>query len=122
MILTLEEVLKVTRGSLIQGGSRVLRSGEFLRIRERLPKGPFIALKGLASMVISMLWRPSKKSRRVLIEEDKVGDLRWNGDRSKAVIAVKDTLSALGDIARDWRRKQAYSGRCLTGSNGKTTT
>jgi UDP-N-acetylmuramoyl-tripeptide--D-alanyl-D-alanine ligase len=57
-----------------------------------------------------------------LIEEDKAGDIRWNGYRSRAVIAVKDTLYALGDIARNWRRKYGTPMVALTGSNGKTTT
>jgi UDP-N-acetylmuramoyl-tripeptide--D-alanyl-D-alanine ligase len=57
-----------------------------------------------------------------LIEEEKIGDIRWNGYRSRAVIAVKDTLSALGDMARDWRRKYGTPVVALTGSNGKTTT
>jgi UDP-N-acetylmuramoyl-tripeptide--D-alanyl-D-alanine ligase len=57
-----------------------------------------------------------------VIEEDKVGDIRWNGYRAKAVIAVKDTLFALGNIALDWRRKYRTPLVALTGSNGKTTT
>jgi UDP-N-acetylmuramoyl-tripeptide--D-alanyl-D-alanine ligase len=63
-----------------------------------------------------------KKAGGVLIEEDKVGDIRWNGYRSKAVIAVKDTLFALGNIAQNWRRKYPTPVVALTGSNGKTTT
>ena len=58
----------------------------------------------------------------MLIEEEKVGDIRWNGYRSRAVIAVEDTLSALGDIARSWRSKYDTPLVALTGSNGKTTT
>jgi UDP-N-acetylmuramoyl-tripeptide--D-alanyl-D-alanine ligase len=38
------------------------------------------------------------------------------------VIAVKDTLFALGNIALDWRRKYRTPLVALTGSNGKTTT
>jgi UDP-N-acetylmuramoyl-tripeptide--D-alanyl-D-alanine ligase len=38
------------------------------------------------------------------------------------VIAVKDTLFALGDIAQGWRRKHPIPVVALTGSNGKTTT
>ena len=56
------------------------------------------------------------------MREDKVGDIRWNGYRSRAVIAVKDTLAALGDLARERRRKYKTPLVALTGSNGKTTT
>jgi len=58
----------------------------------------------------------------VIIEEDKVRDIRWNGYRPSAVIAVKDALHALGDIARERRRKFGTPVVALTGSNGKTTT
>jgi len=57
-----------------------------------------------------------------VIEEDKVRDIRWNGYRPSTVIAVKDTLRALGDIARERRRKYETPVVALTGSNGKTTT
>jgi UDP-N-acetylmuramoyl-tripeptide--D-alanyl-D-alanine ligase len=123
MILTLEEVLKVTRGNLIQGGGNTFFRGVSTDSRTVAEGDLFIALKGPHfdghHYAMEAL---GKKAGGVLIEEDKVGDIRWNGDRSKAVIAVKDTLSALGDIARDWRRKQDIPVVALTGSNGKTTT
>ncbi len=123
MILTLEEVLKVTGGNLIQGGGNTFFRGVSTDSRTVAEGDLFIALKGPRfdghHYALEAL---GKKAGGVLIEEDKVGDIRWNGNRSKAVIAVKDTLSALGDIARDWRRKQGIPVVALTGSNGKTTT
>jgi UDP-N-acetylmuramoyl-tripeptide--D-alanyl-D-alanine ligase len=123
MILTLEEVLKVTGGNLIQGGGNTFFQGVSTDSRTVAEGDLFIALKGPRfdghHYALEAL---GKKAGGVLIEEDKVGDIRWNGDRSKAVIAVKDTLSALGDIARDWRRKHGIPVVALTGSNGKTTT
>ncbi len=58
----------------------------------------------------------------MVIEEDKVRrySLEWLSPR--AVIAVKDALHALGDIARERRRKYGTPVVALTGSNGKTTT
>jgi UDP-N-acetylmuramoyl-tripeptide--D-alanyl-D-alanine ligase len=38
------------------------------------------------------------------------------------VIAVQDTLRALGDIARDWRQRFPIPVVAITGSSGKTTT
>jgi UDP-N-acetylmuramoyl-tripeptide--D-alanyl-D-alanine ligase len=123
MILTLEEVLKITRGNLVQGGGDTFFQGVSTDSRTVAEGDLFIALKGprfdghhYASEALR------KKARGVLVEEDKAGDVRWNGDRSKAVVAVKDTLSALGDIAQDWRRKHSIPVVALTGSNGKTTT
>jgi UDP-N-acetylmuramoyl-tripeptide--D-alanyl-D-alanine ligase len=123
MILTLEEVLKVTGGNLIQGGGNTFFQGVSTDSRTVAEGDLFIALKGPRfdghHYVLEAL---GKKAGGVLIEEDKGGDIRWNGVRSKAVIAVKDTLSALGDIARDWRRRHVIPVVALTGSNGKTTT
>ena len=44
------------------------------------------------------------------------------GLREASVIRVRDTLQALGDMARFWRRKTATKVLAITGSNGKTTT
>jgi len=122
VILTIEEVLRATGGKLLQGSenvfqgistdSRAIAGGElFIALRGSRFDGHHYALEAL-----------EKKAGGVLIEEDKVGDIRWNGYRSRAVIAVKDTLAALGGIARSWRRKYNTPVVALTGSNGKTTT
>ena len=123
MILTIDEVLKVTGGKLLQGkgdcsfqgistDSRTVAEGElFVALKGPHFDGHHFALEALR-----------KKAGGVLIEEGKVGDIRWNGYRSRAVIAVGDTLSALGDIAQSWRRKYDIPLVALTGSNGKTTT
>jgi UDP-N-acetylmuramoyl-tripeptide--D-alanyl-D-alanine ligase len=63
-----------------------------------------------------------KRAAGVLIEETRVGDFRWNGYRSQTVIAVKDSLQALGDLARARRRRYGTPLVAITGSNGKTTT
>ena len=105
MILTLEQILKVTGGNLVRGGGKIFFQGISTDSRTVAEGDLFIALKGphfdghhYASEALR------KKAGGVLIEEAKVGDIRTNGDRSNPVIAVKDTLTALGDIARDWRR------------------
>lgn len=123
MILTIEEVLKATGGKLLQGGRSAFFKGISTDSRTVMEGELFIALKGarfdghhFAKEVLE------KKAWGVVIEEDKAGEIRWNGYRSRAVIAVKDTLSALGDLAHDWRRKYRTPVVALTGSNGKTTT
>lgn len=123
MILTIEEVLKATGGKLLQGKGNAFFQGISTDSRTVAEGELFIALKGSQfdghHYALEAL---QKKAGGVLIEEDKVGDIRWNGYRSRAVITVKDTLSALGDMARDWRRKYGTPVVALTGSNGKTTT
>lgn len=123
MIFSIEEVLKATGGKLLQGGQSAFFQGISTDSRTVVEGELFIALKGPRfdghHYTLEAL---EKKAGGVVIEEDKVGDIRLNGYRSKAVIAVKDTLRALGDLARDRRRKYQTPVVALTGSNGKTTT
>ena len=123
MIFRIEEVLRATGGRLLQGeaqasfqgistDSRTVRTGElFIALRGPHFDGHRFAREAL-----------EKKAGGVLIEEDRAGEIRWNGYRPRAVIAVKDTLRALGDIAHDRRRSFRTPVIALTGSNGKTTT
>jgi len=123
VILQIQEVLKATGGKLLQGEKLATFPGISTDSRTVAEGELFIALKGSRfnghHYAIEAL---EKKAGGVIIEEDKVGDLRWNGYRPRAVIVVKDTLMALGDMARDWRRKYRTPVVALTGSNGKTTT
>src|SRR4030042_1492766 len=92
--------------------SRMISEGElFIALKGLHFDGHHFALKAL-----------EKKAGGVVIEEDKAGDIRWNGYRPKTVIVVKDTLRALGDLARERRRNCSTPVVALTGSNGKTTT
>jgi len=123
VILTVEEVLRATGGKLLQGKGDSSFQGISTDSRTVAEGELFIALKGLRfdghHYALEAL---RKKAGGVLIEREKVGDIRWNGYRSRAVIAVDDTLTALGDMARNWRRKYNIPLVALTGSNGKTTT
>ena len=122
MILTVEEVLRATGGKLLQGSEKVFQ-GISTDSRTVAEGELFVALKGTRfdghHYALEAL---KKKAGGVLIEEGTIGDIRWNGYRSRAVIAVKDTLAALGEIARSWRLKYRTPVVALTGSNGKTTT
>ncbi len=123
MTFSIDEVLKATGGTLLQGkgnasfqgistDSRTITAGElFIALRGPHFDGHHFAQEAL-----------KKKAGGVVIEEDKVGDIRWNGYKSKVVIVVKDTLRALGDLARERRKKYQTPLVGLTGSNGKTTT
>ena len=123
MIFFCEEVLKAMGGKLLQGEKHASFQGVTTDSR-RIGEGElFIALRGPRfdghHYVLEAL---EKRAGGVVIEEDKVGDIRWNGYRTKAVIVVKDTLHALGDLALGRRRKYGTPVVALTGSNGKTTT
>jgi len=123
VIIQIEEVLKATGGKLLQGEEKALIQGISTDSRTVAEGELFVALKGPHfdghHFALKAL---EKKAGGVLIEEDRTGDIRWNGYRPRAVIVVKDTLRALGDLARDRRRKYRTPVVALTGSNGKTTT
>lgn len=123
MTFHIGEILRATGGKLLQGEHDVLFRTLSTDSRTVTEGALFIALKGVRfdghHYAIDAL---EKKAGGVLISEDQAGDIRWNGYRPKPVIAVKDTLRALGDIARDRRRKFGTPVIALTGSNGKTTT
>lgn len=123
MTFILEEILKATGGRLLQGEEKTSFRGISTDSRTVAEGELFIALKGEHfdghHFAIEAL---KKKAGGVIIEENKIRDIRWNGYRPSAVIAVKDALHALGDIARERRRKFGTPVVALTGSNGKTTT
>jgi UDP-N-acetylmuramoyl-tripeptide--D-alanyl-D-alanine ligase len=123
MTFVLEEILKATGGRLLQGEEKISFRGISTDSRTVAEGELFIALKGERfdghHFAIEAL---KKRAGGVIIEEDRARDIRWNGYRPSAVIAVKDALHALGDIARERRRKFGTPVVALTGSNGKTTT
>lgn len=123
MSFTVEEVLKATGGRLVQGrGEGVLFRGISTDSRTLLEEELFIALKGTRFNGHDFALEALKKARGVIVEEERAREISWNGDSSKVVIAVEDTLRALGDLARQRRRKYRTPVVAITGSNGKTTT
>ncbi len=123
MTFTVEEILEATDGHLLQGERGTLFRGVSTDSRTVRQGELFIALKGDRfdghHYAVEAL---GKEAGGILIEEKRVRDLRWNGDRSKAVITVRNTLRALGDLARSRRRRYGPTVVGITGSNGKTTT
>lgn len=123
MILSVEEVIQATGGRILQGeknalferistDSRTIRAGDlFIALKGDRFDGHAFALEAL-----------KKEAGGIVVEEERASGFRWNGFRPKAVIAVKDTLRALGDLARERRRKHRIPVLAVTGSNGKTTT
>lgn len=123
MTFSAEEILKATGGKLLQGSPHALFPALSTDSRNVAEGALFVALKGARfdghHFAIDAL---EKRAGGVMVSEERAGDVRWNGYRPKPVIIVKDTLRALGEIARDRRRKFGTPVIALTGSNGKTTT
>ena len=89
MTFVLEEILKATGGRLLQGEGKTSFPGISTDSRTVAEGELFIALKGERfdghHFAIEAL---KKRAGGVIIEEDKGRDIRWNGYRPSAVIAV----------------------------------
>lgn len=115
------DILTASGGSLIHGShqisfkdistdSRTIKSGEV-----------FIALEGEhfnGHRFISEVYE--KGASGAIVKKGALKQEEQNG--IGVVIEVEDTLKALGDIARFWRKKHPIPVVGITGSNGKTTT
>jgi len=114
---TVEDVLRATKGKLLKGNvntavsgistdSRTIKAGEF-----------FVALTGEKFDGHDFIDQAvSRDTAGVLVSKD------IEETSVETVIAVTDTLQALGDIARLYRSGFDVSVVGITGSNGKTTT
>jgi UDP-N-acetylmuramoyl-tripeptide--D-alanyl-D-alanine ligase len=117
---TIATMLDATRGRLLQGGLNL----PVLRIntdsRQAQPGDAFVPLVGetfdghdfIAGAV-------ARGVSAVLIQADRAIPAI---PHETAVIAVPDTLRALGDLARAWRLQHRIPVVGVTGSNGKTST
>lgn len=122
MTFSVEEVLKATEGILLQGEKSLFFQGVSTDSRTVKEGDLFVALKGIHFDGHHYVLEALRKKAGGVLMEKRARDFRWNGDRSKTVIAVKNTLQALGDLAHARRRKYGPTVVGVTGSNGKTTT
>jgi len=115
-LYSIKEIIKATRGDLITG-SLDLKVGGISTDTRTLFKGDlFIALKGEKFDGHCFLEEALKKGAVGAVISEKVKS-------EKITIKVKDTLQALGDIAKIHREKfSKIKVIAVTGSNGKTTT
>jgi len=121
-VLMAEDIVAATGGRLVRGGPDAVFHGISTDSRTLSPGNLFIPLAGetfdghdfireaLAAGVAGVLVQKGK--------EEKLG----GSSHETAVIAVEDTLRALGDIARFWRQLFPVPVIAVTGSSGKTTT
>ena len=118
IMFTIAEILEATKGTLVQGpargrvrsvciDSRIVKKGEL-----------FIAIKGDVFDGHDFIDDVIAKGVRVIVVHKPV-DVK---DPKISVIRVKDTVRALGDIARFHRLRFKIPVIALTGSAGKTTT
>lgn len=121
MDLNIQEVIEAVKGEVIVKNN----SGEFNKIStdtRKIEEGNlFFALKGENFNGNNYAASAIEKGASVVI----VDEVKFNEDELNnkgTVIKVKDTKSALGDLARFYRKKLGIKVVGITGSTGKTST
>lgn len=116
-------ILKATAGTLVGSGStpavrgittdsRLVQKGDlFIAIRGQNVDGHGHVTAAVAA-----------GAAVVLCAKDAVSDVKTKLNATCSAIAVDDTLYALGELARTWRKNFNIPILGVTGSNGKTTT
>lgn len=119
--MTTGKILSPIKGELLRGSrdrsfcgistdSRTVKEGQL-----------FWALRGETFDGHDFVKEAIKKGAvAVVVHKDRTADLPAKTRTS--IIGVRDTLKALGDLARQWRRRFDVRVAAITGSGGKTTT
>jgi len=113
-----DEIIQAAKGRLIQGSFTDKITGISTDSRRLKPYAAFLALRGKNFDGHDFIAKALKSKVRCLIVEKKPA---FSIPASVTVIKVKDTLLALGEIARFQRQKINLPVIAVTGSNGKTT-
>jgi UDP-N-acetylmuramoyl-tripeptide--D-alanyl-D-alanine ligase len=121
--LTCSDILKATGGSLLHGDREASFPGLSTDSRT-LQKGDiFIALRGEQFDGHAFVQKALKQGAAgAIVQKEDLASCEADAFTSKLLIAVPETLRALGDIARYWRDRFSLPVIGVTGSNGKTTT
>jgi UDP-N-acetylmuramoyl-tripeptide--D-alanyl-D-alanine ligase len=117
-VFTLDEIIQATEGRLIQGSRIDKFKGISTDSRALKPGDAFLALKGNNFDGHDFI-PTALKSKAACIIVEKTSGLNIPADR--ALVRVKDTTLALGDLARFRRGTFSKPVIAVSGSNGKTT-
>ena len=114
---SIEELARAAGGTIVQHGA-ALRVGDICTDSRRVERnGVFVALRGEVHDGHAFVPEAARRGSGCVIVQENVALAR-----EVAVIRVRDTLRALGDVAHFHRRRLAPRVLAITGSNGKTTT
>lgn len=119
-MLTIEEILIATKGTLLEGNPALEAKGISTDSRTIRQKELFVALKGKNFDGQSFIEEAIKKGSIGAVISD--SPCPAPPEKDFVYIQVQDTLKAYGDIAHFYRKKFDISVIGITGSNGKTTT
>jgi UDP-N-acetylmuramoyl-tripeptide--D-alanyl-D-alanine ligase len=120
--MTISEVLKATGGILIRGESGRTFQGVSTDSRQLQKGNLFICLRGENFDGHRFLAAAAAAGAAGFVIEKNAGEDLFEAQGKRPVILVENTLQALGEIARFWRRKLNVPVIAITGSSGKTTT
>jgi len=122
-VLSTEDVVRATKGILLNGDMGLTFSGVTTDSREVEPGFLFFALKGKRFDGHEFIKEAIASGVKGAVVERMPDYLRWDDlPRDVSIILVKDTLFALGELARYVRSLDGYKVIAITGSCGKTTT
>ncbi len=113
----ISELLKATQGKLTSGNEGAVVRGISIDSREIKKGMAFIAIKGDNFDGHDFINKAVEKGASCVIVDKEINKIN-----NLAVIKVKNTVRALGEIARFNRIKYNIPIVLVTGSNGKTTT
>ncbi|SEM28907.1 UDP-N-acetylmuramoyl-tripeptide--D-alanyl-D-alanine ligase [Syntrophus gentianae] len=120
-----DELVQATGGRLLRGETDFLVRGVSTDTRQLVEGNLYIPLKGERFDGHDFLGEAiAKGAGGVLADAQHAGMLEALSQKTGSCLAilVEDTLRALGDIARFWRRRMGKPVIAITGSSGKTTT
>jgi len=123
MILTVRDILKAARGSLISGYPTSLCARVSIDSRTLRPGDVFFTLRGPRFDGHRFLNAAAQKRAQAVVLERLDPDFRLGAGDAPDLIQVPDALAALQAVAR-FVRSRAHQTTFIgiTGSNGKTTT
>ncbi|PID58160.1 MAG: hypothetical protein CR986_08035 [Ignavibacteriae bacterium] len=120
MKITLKDIFNIPNSRIYNPDS--YKSASYVSIDTRTIKknSIFVAIKGKNFDGHNYIKEAIKKgATSVVINNRKLKDF---DDVEVAIISVKNTLDAYGELAKIWRNKLSAKVISITGSNGKTTT
>lgn len=122
MSWTAAKLAKATGGELIQGMPESVVGGISTDTRNIRPGFCFVALPGERRDGHEFIPAALAEGALALIVSREIGSLPPSAPPGLVVIRVRDTLFALGELARSHRKLFSFPVIGITGSNGKTGT
>ncbi len=113
--ITINDIVLATGGELISGSKDTCVKNVSIDSRQVFEDTLFVPLKGEKSDGHDYILEAFENGAVATISEKKINS-------SNAVVLVKDTSKALGDIAKYYKKKFNIKTVAVTGSVGKTTT